>query len=147
MTKLMTMYLVYEQLKKGQMKVTDSLIVSARAAAMGGSRMFIEVGKPVNYATHVFTVSNDTTYALPVTVPAPLADAAVPNETLSVRSCDGQSVSRALIDSVIDDPRAVGRKIIKLLVKAADLSAATRAHLPGMQFDVLLPEVAQVRRR
>ncbi|MSO99796.1 MAG: D-alanyl-D-alanine carboxypeptidase [Acetobacteraceae bacterium] len=47
MTKLMTMYLVYERLKKGQLKLTDTLTVSARAAAMGGSRMFIEVGKPV----------------------------------------------------------------------------------------------------
>jgi D-alanyl-D-alanine carboxypeptidase (penicillin-binding protein 5/6) len=47
MTKLMTMYLVYEQLKKGQIKLTDTMMVSARAAAMGGSRMFIEVGKPV----------------------------------------------------------------------------------------------------
>ena len=47
MTKLMTIYLVYEQLKKGQIKLTDTVIVSARAAAMGGSRMFIEVGKPV----------------------------------------------------------------------------------------------------
>jgi D-alanyl-D-alanine carboxypeptidase (penicillin-binding protein 5/6) len=47
MTKLMTMYLVYEQLAKGQIKLTDTLVVSARAAAMGGSRMFIEVGKPV----------------------------------------------------------------------------------------------------
>ncbi|MGD0432631.1 MAG: D-alanyl-D-alanine carboxypeptidase family protein [Acetobacteraceae bacterium] len=47
MTKLMTMYLVYEQLKKGQIKLTDTMMVSARAAAMGGSKMFIEVGKPV----------------------------------------------------------------------------------------------------
>ena len=47
MTKLMTMYLVYERLKKGQMKLTDTLTVSAKAAAMGGSRMFIEVGKQV----------------------------------------------------------------------------------------------------
>ena len=47
MTKLMTMYLVYEHLKKGKLKVTDTLTVSARAAAMGGSRMFIEVGKMV----------------------------------------------------------------------------------------------------
>jgi D-alanyl-D-alanine carboxypeptidase (penicillin-binding protein 5/6) len=47
MTKMMTMYLVYEQLKKGQLKLTDTVTVSARAAAMGGSRMFIEVGKPV----------------------------------------------------------------------------------------------------
>jgi len=47
MTKLMTMYLVYEQLKKGQIKLTDTTIVSAKAAAMGGSRMFLDVGKPV----------------------------------------------------------------------------------------------------
>jgi D-alanyl-D-alanine carboxypeptidase (penicillin-binding protein 5/6) len=47
MTKLMTMYLVYEQLKKGQLKLTDTVTVSARAAAMGGSRMFLDVGKPV----------------------------------------------------------------------------------------------------
>jgi D-alanyl-D-alanine carboxypeptidase (penicillin-binding protein 5/6) len=43
----MTMYLVYEQLKKGQIKLTDTTIVSANAAAMGGSRMFLDVGKPV----------------------------------------------------------------------------------------------------
>jgi D-alanyl-D-alanine carboxypeptidase (penicillin-binding protein 5/6) len=47
MTKLMTIYLVYEALKKGKLKLTDTVIVSARAAAMGGSKMFIEVGKPV----------------------------------------------------------------------------------------------------
>jgi D-alanyl-D-alanine carboxypeptidase (penicillin-binding protein 5/6) len=47
MTKLMTMYLVYEQLRKGQIKLTDTVTVSARAAAMGGSRMFLDVGKPV----------------------------------------------------------------------------------------------------
>ena len=47
MTKLMTIYLVYEQLAKGQIKLADTVIVSARAAAMGGSRMFLEVGKPV----------------------------------------------------------------------------------------------------
>ena len=47
MTKLMTMYLVYERLKKGQIKLTDTLTVSAKAAAIGGSRMFIEVGKQV----------------------------------------------------------------------------------------------------
>jgi serine-type D-Ala-D-Ala carboxypeptidase (penicillin-binding protein 5/6) len=47
MTKLMTIYLVYEQLQKGQIKLADTYVVSARAAAMGGSRMFLDVGKPV----------------------------------------------------------------------------------------------------
>ncbi len=47
MTKLMTMYLVYERLTKGQLKLTDTMTVSAKAAAMGGSRMFLQVGTSV----------------------------------------------------------------------------------------------------
>lgn len=107
------------------------------------SEVLVDVGKPVNFATHVFTISNESTYALPLSVPAEIAGAAVPNETLPVRSADGKSVTRALVDSVIDDPREAGRKIVKLLVKAADFPIATRAKLKGMKFDVLLPEVAQ----
>jgi pyruvate/2-oxoglutarate dehydrogenase complex dihydrolipoamide acyltransferase (E2) component len=107
------------------------------------SEVLVEVGKPVNFGTHVFTISNETTYSLPVTVPASLAVAAVPNKTLPVRSADGKSVSRALVDSVMDDPKAAGRKIIKLLVKAADFPATTRPNLMGMKFDVLLPQVAK----
>ena len=107
------------------------------------SEVLVEVGKPVNFATHVFTISNDSTYALPVTVPSQIAEAAVPNETLPVRSADGKSVSRALVDSVMDDPAAAGRKIIKLLVKAADFPAATRPNLIGMKFEVLLPQAAK----
>jgi biotin carboxyl carrier protein len=107
------------------------------------SEVLVDVGKPVNFGSHVFTVSNDNTYALPVTVPAQLAEAAVPNETVPVRSADGKSVSRALVDSVIDDPCAAGRKIIRLLVKAADFPVSTRPKLKGMKFDVLLPQAAR----
>lgn len=107
------------------------------------SEVLVEIGKPVNFATHLFTVANENTYALPVTVPAQVADAAIPNETLPVRTADGKSVSRALVDSVMDDPRAAGRKIINLLIKAADFPLATRPQLKGMKFDVLLPQIAQ----
>ncbi len=47
MTKLMTAYLVYERLKKGQLKLTDQLPVSERAWRMGGSKMFVQVGTSV----------------------------------------------------------------------------------------------------
>ena len=107
------------------------------------SEVLVEPGKSLNYGAHAFTVRNDNTFLLPVTVHSELASTAVPNEKLAVRSADGKSVGEALIDSVIDDPRGTGRKIVKLLVKAADLSAATRANLLGMKFDVLLPQVAQ----
>jgi serine-type D-Ala-D-Ala carboxypeptidase (penicillin-binding protein 5/6) len=47
MTKLMTIYLVYERLKQGKMKLDDTLLVSERAWKMGGSKMFVQVGTQV----------------------------------------------------------------------------------------------------
>jgi D-alanyl-D-alanine carboxypeptidase (penicillin-binding protein 5/6) len=47
MTKLMTIYLVYERLKQGRMKLDDELLVSERAWRMGGSKMFVQVGAQV----------------------------------------------------------------------------------------------------
>lgn len=42
MTKMMTVYLVFTKLKKGELKTTDEFPVSERAYRMGGSRMFLE---------------------------------------------------------------------------------------------------------
>ena len=47
MTKLMTIYIVYERLKQGKMKLDDQLLVSDRAWRMGGSKMFVQVGTQV----------------------------------------------------------------------------------------------------
>ena len=47
MTKLMTIYLVYERLKQGRLKLEDELTVSERAWKMGGSKMFVQVGAQV----------------------------------------------------------------------------------------------------
>jgi D-alanyl-D-alanine carboxypeptidase (penicillin-binding protein 5/6) len=47
MTKLMTIYLVYERLKQGRMKLEDELPVSEKAWRMGGSKMFVQVGNTV----------------------------------------------------------------------------------------------------
>jgi biotin carboxyl carrier protein len=105
--------------------------------------VLVDVAKPITFGTHLFTISNDSSYFLPVSVPAEIADAASPNETVPVRSSDGKSVSNAVVDSVSDDPREAGHKIIRLLVKAADFPAAARAGLKGMKFDVLLPQLAQ----
>ena len=106
------------------------------------TEVLADVGKKVELGAHVFTVSNENVYSIPVVVPAPLAEAAVPSQTLPVRASDGKSVSKALVDTVIDDPRGAGQKIIRLLVKAADFPATIRPKLMGMKFDVLLPELA-----
>ncbi len=47
MAKLMTIYIVYERLKQGRLKLDDQLLVSQRAWKMGGSKMFVQVGTQV----------------------------------------------------------------------------------------------------
>ncbi len=106
------------------------------------TEVMCEVAQPLGVAAHVFTVSNESVYSIPVVVPAPLAGAALPSATLPVRAADGKSVAKGQVDTVTDDPRGAGHKIIRLLVKAADFPAAIRPKLIGMKFDVLMPELA-----
>lgn len=45
MTKMMTVYLLFERLKDGRMSLESELPVSKKAWKMGGSKMWVEVGK------------------------------------------------------------------------------------------------------
>jgi D-alanyl-D-alanine carboxypeptidase (penicillin-binding protein 5/6) len=47
MSKIMTAYLVFEQLKQGKLSLTDELTVSEKAWRMGGSKMFVPLGAHV----------------------------------------------------------------------------------------------------
>jgi serine-type D-Ala-D-Ala carboxypeptidase (penicillin-binding protein 5/6) len=47
MSKLMTMYMVFDMLKQGRLKLDGELPVSERAWRMGGSKMFVHVGNMV----------------------------------------------------------------------------------------------------
>jgi D-alanyl-D-alanine carboxypeptidase (penicillin-binding protein 5/6) len=47
MTKLMTIYLVYDRLKQGRLKLEDELPVTEKAWRMGGSKMFVQIGSTV----------------------------------------------------------------------------------------------------
>ena len=47
LTKLMTAYLVFEQLKAGKLKLTDMFTVSENAWKTQGSKMFVELGKQI----------------------------------------------------------------------------------------------------
>ena len=48
LTKLMTAYVVFQALKREQIRLDDTVTVSEKAWRTGGSRMFIEVGKQVS---------------------------------------------------------------------------------------------------
>ncbi|MDR3529853.1 MAG: D-alanyl-D-alanine carboxypeptidase [Rhodopila sp.] len=47
MTKLMTVYIVYDRLKQGRLKLDDELPVTEKAWRMQGSKMFVQVGSTV----------------------------------------------------------------------------------------------------
>src|SRR5882724_8055074 len=47
MAKLMTIYIVFEELASGRIKLDTRFRVSERARNMGGSRMFVELGSEV----------------------------------------------------------------------------------------------------
>ena len=46
-TKLMTAYVIYNELKKGNITLKDKVLISEKAWKMEGSRMFVEAGKKV----------------------------------------------------------------------------------------------------
>jgi D-alanyl-D-alanine carboxypeptidase (penicillin-binding protein 5/6) len=67
-TKLMTAYVVFEELKSGSMSLKDQVTVSEKAWRTPGSRMFIEVGKQVSVEDLlrgiIIQSGNDATVAL-----------------------------------------------------------------------------------
>jgi D-alanyl-D-alanine carboxypeptidase (penicillin-binding protein 5/6) len=47
MSKIMTVYMVFNRIKEGRLSLDDTLPVSERAWKMGGSKMFVEVGTEI----------------------------------------------------------------------------------------------------
>jgi len=68
MSKLMTLYIAFSDLKSGKIKMDDTVIVSENAWKTGGSRMFVEVGKRVTVEELLMGVivqsGNDASVAL-----------------------------------------------------------------------------------
>ena len=68
LTKMMTMYVIDQELKAGKIKLEDSVMVSRKAWQTGGSKMFIEVNKEVSVADLIRGViiqsGNDASVAL-----------------------------------------------------------------------------------
>lgn len=68
MSKVMTIYMVFDALQRGQLRLDDTLEVSEKAWKKGGSKMFIEVGDNVKVEDLIKGVivqsGNDATIAL-----------------------------------------------------------------------------------
>jgi serine-type D-Ala-D-Ala carboxypeptidase (penicillin-binding protein 5/6) len=68
LTKLMTSYIVFQELASGKLKLTEPVVVSEHAWRSEGSRTFIELGKPVTVEFLILGMivqsGNDATIAL-----------------------------------------------------------------------------------
>jgi D-alanyl-D-alanine carboxypeptidase (penicillin-binding protein 5/6) len=68
LTKLMTAYIVFQQLTAGKLKLQDQVMVSEHAWRSEGSRTFIELGKPISVELLILGMvvqsGNDATIAL-----------------------------------------------------------------------------------
>ena len=68
LTKLMTAYIVFQELAAGKLKLQDPVVVSEHAWRSEGSRTFIELGKPVSVQDLILGMivqsGNDATIAL-----------------------------------------------------------------------------------
>ncbi|MDH5327012.1 MAG: D-alanyl-D-alanine carboxypeptidase [Gammaproteobacteria bacterium] len=68
LTKIMSSYIISQQLKNGSISLTDNVTVSEKAWKMKGSRMFIEVGKKISVEDLLKGIivqsGNDATIAL-----------------------------------------------------------------------------------
>ncbi len=68
LTKLMTSYVIYKELRDGRIKLNDMVTISERAWRMGGSRTFVPVGKKVSVEDllkgMIVQSGNDATVAL-----------------------------------------------------------------------------------
>ncbi len=68
LTKLMSAYIVFDELKRGKISLDDKVLISEKAWRMQGSRTFVEVGKRVPVETllkgMIVQSGNDATVAL-----------------------------------------------------------------------------------
>lgn len=73
------------------------------------SEVILDIGKNVNFASHVLTISNPGTFTIPVNVSAPLAEGLVPNKKVPIRSSNDKTVNSAEVESEVDPKVRPGR--------------------------------------
>ena len=67
-TKIMTLLLIFEELEKGTLQLTDEVTTSAHARSMGGSQVFLEEGEKQTVETMIKCIvvasGNDASVAM-----------------------------------------------------------------------------------
>ena len=121
-TKVMTLLLVFEAIDSGKIKMADSVTVSERAASMGGSQVFLEVGEKMSVEDMIKSVvvcsANDAAVAL--------AEFVAGSENAFVDKMNAKAIDLGMKNTHFDNTNGLDDTTETHLTSARDIALMSR---------------------
>ncbi len=122
-TKIMTLLLVAEAIDSGKVCLTDPVSVSAEAAAMGGSQVFLEAGECLTVEELIKCVviasANDAAYAL--------AEHVAGSESAFVTRMNARAAELGMENTHFENTNGLDDSVTNHLTSARDIAIMSRA--------------------
>ena len=121
-TKVMTLLLIMEAIDEGRISLDDMVTVSAEAAAMGGSQVYLEEGESLRLEDLlkcvVIASANDAAYAL--------AEHLAGSEEAFVRRMNERAAELSMENTVFENTNGLDDTVTKHLTSARDIAIMSR---------------------
>lgn len=121
-TKVMTLLLVMEAIDDGRIALTDTVCISANAAAMGGSQVYLEEGERMSVEDllkcTVIASANDAALAL--------AEHVAGSEAAFVARMNARAAELGLTSSAFENTTGLDDTVTRHVTSAADIAVMTR---------------------
>ncbi len=121
-TKVMTLLLTFEAIDSGKIKMTDMVTVSDRAASMGGSQVYLEVGEQLSVEDMIKSVvicsANDAAVAL--------AEFVEGSESAFVEKMNAKALALGMKNTHFDNTNGLDDTVETHLTSARDIALMSR---------------------
>ena len=121
-TKIMTLLLVAEEMEKGNIKLDDRVLISAEAASMGGSQIFLKEGEEFTVLdlikSTVIASANDAAYAL--------AELVCGSESAFVDRMNQRAKKLNMVNTLFENVTGLDDDTEKHLTSANDIAIMSR---------------------
>lgn len=121
-TKIMTLLLVAEEIEKGNITLTDKVLISAEAASMGGSQIFLKEGEEFSVEdllkSAIIASANDAAYALSELIGG--------NESSFVEMMNSKAKQLKMNNSLFENSTGLDDDTVKHLTSAYDIAIMSR---------------------
>lgn len=121
-TKVMTLLLVFEAINSGKIKMSDTVTVSDKAASMGGSQVFLEVGEQMSVEDMIKSVvicsANDAAVAL--------AEFVEGSESAFVDKMNAKAIALGMKNTHFDNTNGLDDTTETHLTSARDIALMSR---------------------